>query len=102
RAGFTGTPSDAALIDGQYSIIGVLPPRTSLLYRSADVWIPLTLNTDRLARRTAGLIVFARLRPFVSLATATSDVAAVAHRLADTFPERHRGVTPRRANLRPP
>ncbi|HEV2984890.1 MAG TPA: FtsX-like permease family protein [Vicinamibacterales bacterium] len=93
RAGFTGTPSDAAQIDGQYSIIGVLPPRTTLLYRSADVWIPLTLNTDRLARPTAGLIVFARLRPFVSLATATSDVAAVARRLADTFPERNRGVT---------
>jgi len=92
RAGFTGRSAPAADIDGDYVVVGVLPPRTNLPYRSADVWIPLPQRIED-ASSTRGLIVFGRLKPNVSLAAATDDVVAIAGRLAEQFPEQNRGLT---------
>lgn len=92
RAGFTGSRAPAADVDGEYVVVGVLPPRTGLLYRSADVWLPLSQGIETTSR-TRGLIVFGRLKPNVSLPAATSDVRAIASRLAEEFPEENRVLT---------
>lgn len=93
RAGFTGAGADAGRTDSTYSIVGVLPPGARLPYRDAEIWLPLTLDASELARPIGGLVVFARLRPAVSLRAAQADAAAVARRLAVELPERNRNVT---------
>jgi predicted permease len=78
--------------DGQYTIIGVLPPRAQLPYREADVWLPLAIENERHAR-VGGLLVFGQLRPSVSLEQANVDISAITARIAERFPEETRGET---------
>lgn len=76
-------------LDGvAHTVIGVLPPKVKFPYQ-CEIWVPLGLDvTDRAARR---LIVFGRLRPGVSVATATRELEALAARLEKERPDTNAG-----------
>jgi predicted permease len=75
------------VVDGTPNVIvGIMPPRYSLLFQGGDAWIPMDLSADQLARTNSRAIVtFGRLRAGISqeqglseLKTSQSDVAAEA------------------------
>jgi predicted permease len=72
-------------------VVGVMPPRFGFPV-GGDLWIAerLDLGSNRGEGRV--LDVIARLKPGVSVRMARADLAAVARRLADLYPENH-GVT---------
>jgi putative ABC transport system permease protein len=70
------------------SIIGVMPASFSLSENSEELWAPLALTEEERADYRKGfLAMFARLKPGVTLAQATSDVAAAAKRLTERVPQ---------------
>jgi putative ABC transport system permease protein len=83
-------------IDGRaHTIIGVAPP--DRLNTTDHVLLPaVPFTEDR--RGYADLNVFARLKPGVSIAQASSEMSAIAQQLARDYPDHHRGwdvtVTP--------
>jgi putative ABC transport system permease protein len=86
----TGTGADAV-----ETIVGVMAPDFQPNFggtTSRDFWWP---HLDNLAaeRRSDFLRVFARLKPGVSLAQARSEMAIVAARLADQYPDANRAWT---------
>jgi putative ABC transport system permease protein len=86
----TGTGADAV-----ETIVGVMAPDFQPNFGGAtsrDFWWP---HLDNLAaeRRSDFLRVFARLKPGVSLAQARSEMAIVAARLADQYPDANRAWT---------
>ncbi|MDQ3995983.1 MAG: ABC transporter permease [Gemmatimonadota bacterium] len=89
---FAGDPNVVGrvmnLSGNPYVVVGVAPP-TMRVPSSADLWIPFAVNpTNRPpARRSEFLGVIGRLKAGVSVARARADVAAVARRLAQAYPE---------------
>jgi putative ABC transport system permease protein len=101
RAGFTADPDGAArFIDGPRLVVGVLPDGLSLPYRAADVWLPLPPQAETDASASAGLLVFARLAPGVTLPAASAETATIARGLLAQFPERDPHVESRLVTLR--
>ncbi len=72
-----------------YRIVGVLPPRFTIFGTNADleVWVPLAFTHAQLDRRNHGLIVFARLKPGVSLPQARADMDTINASLKKQYPE---------------
>ena len=87
----------AITLDNQsYSIIGVMPPRFEILQQAADVLLPFepwarTLPEDRSWH--PGILPIARLKPGVSLEQARSEIAVIARRLEQKYPETNNKVT---------
>ena len=83
------------LNEKDYTIIGVMPeafafPHASFTFaESADVWLPLVLNAERVAQRGGpyAFNVIARLKPSVTLAQAQAEMSA----LAQKFEREYRG-----------
>jgi putative ABC transport system permease protein len=97
---FSSSPSvlsQAITLDNQsYSIIGVMPPRFEILQQAADVFLPFepwarTLPDDRSWH--PGILPIARLKPDVSLEQARSELAVIAKRLEQKYPETNNNVT---------
>jgi len=66
----------------QYTIVGVMPPELSALYRTVQIWSPLVFSeTDRLARDNHKFLVIGRLKSGVTLAQARDNMNAIAQRL---------------------
>jgi putative ABC transport system permease protein len=79
-----------------YSIIGVMPPRFEILQQEADVILPFepwarTLPDDRAWH--PGIFPIARLKPDASLEQARSEIAVIAKRLEQKYPETNNNVT---------
>jgi putative ABC transport system permease protein len=79
-----------------YSIIGVMPPRFEILQQAADVFLPFepwarTLPDDRSWH--PGILPIARLKPGVSLEQARSEIAVIAQRLEQKYPETNTNVS---------
>jgi putative ABC transport system permease protein len=66
-----------------HTVVGVMPPRFQFPER-AQLWIPQTPIEYTSARAARNLVVFARLKPGVSVAEASRDIASVADGLAAT------------------
>jgi len=97
---FSSSPSvlsQTITLDNQnYSIIGVMPPRFEILQQVADVMLPFepwarTLPDDRSWH--PGILPIARLKPGVSLEQARSEIAVIAKRLEEQYPETNTNVT---------
>jgi len=97
---FSSSPSVLSrtiTLDNQnYSIIGVMPPRFEILQQVADVMLPFepwarTLPDDRSWH--PGILPIARLKPGVSLEQARSEIAVIAKRLEEQYPETNTNVT---------
>jgi predicted permease len=91
---FSSSPSVAGqniLLDNRtYSIIGVMPTNFEILEQSADVIVPFgpwaqTLPDDR--NWHPGILPIARLKPGVSVEQARSEIAVIAKRLTEQYPE---------------
>src|SRR5579864_5571156 len=84
-------------LDNQnYSVIGVMPPRTEILQQSPDVYLPFepwarTLPDDRSWH--PGILPIARLKPDVSIEQARSEIAVIAKRLEQKYPDTNNNVT---------
>ncbi|HEV2183182.1 MAG TPA: ABC transporter permease, partial [Candidatus Acidoferrales bacterium] len=70
--------------DNPYTVIGVLPADFNLLglSRRFEVWAPLALSSSDIRRDNPSLIVFARLKPDVTIARANLDMDDISHRLS--------------------
>ena len=81
----------------QYTVIGVMPPGFQGLTDTAELWVPFALwappNTMA-ARGQRGVPAIARLKPGVTLASARTEMDAIARRLEQAYPETNeqRGV----------
>ncbi len=87
-------------LDGRaYSVIGILAPAFHFLY-ARDVYIPIGLDADQQPGRGVRSVarVLARLKPNVSMETASAELKTIAHRLEGAYPEYDSGVT---ATIRP-
>ncbi|HEV2222485.1 MAG TPA: ABC transporter permease, partial [Candidatus Acidoferrales bacterium] len=80
--------------DNPYTIIGVLPADFNLLglSRQFEVWAPLALSPSDIRRDNPSLIVFARLKPDVTIARANLDMDDISHRLSMEYPATNQGV----------
>jgi putative ABC transport system permease protein len=75
-------------LDGEpYDVIGVMP--ASFEHRRADVFVPLQRKLDPATRGSHFLVTYARLKPGVTIARATSDMRALGQRLAREFGNNH-------------
>jgi putative ABC transport system permease protein len=78
-------------LDGQsHTVIGVMPPRTSIEFLDPQVWRPLTFDSlpprgSRTLRQSV-----ARLKPDVTLDQAQAELQVIAKRLAAEYPESNR------------
>jgi putative ABC transport system permease protein len=92
-----GVLSQTITLDNQsYSIIGVMPPQFEILQQAADVFLPFepwarALPDDRAWH--PGILPIARLKPDVSLEQARSEIAVIAKRLEQQYPETNNNVT---------
>jgi putative ABC transport system permease protein len=78
-------------------VIGVMPPGRRFP-EETDLWVPLVPDAAREKRDNRELILFGRLGDGVELATARSEVEAIAGRLAAQYPETNKDFT---ADVRP-
>ncbi|MFL5386192.1 MAG: ABC transporter permease [Longimicrobiaceae bacterium] len=76
----------------QAEVIGVMPPRFAFPV-SEKLWVPLRRPLE--AKRGDGndVFVFGRLKPGVTLDRANVEMAAIAKRLATSYPESNRDIT---------
>ncbi|MGA2539333.1 MAG: ABC transporter permease [Terracidiphilus sp.] len=73
-----------------YSIVGVMPAKFEILEQTADVLVPLepwarTLPDDR--NWHPGILPIARLKPGVTVEQARSEIAVIAKRLTEQYPD---------------
>lgn len=89
--------ADRSLIDSEvlldgvaHTIVGILPPRFQLGEEPTDLWRPLGLTGDE-NRGSHFLAPVGRLRPGATLEQANAEVATIADRLAQAYPETNQG-----------
>src|SRR5450756_2240211 len=70
-----------------YEVIGVMP--FGFTHRRASMFVPLQRKLDPATRGNHFLVTYARLKPFVSLERATSEMRALGHTLAREFGNNH-------------
>jgi len=73
-----------------HTILGVMPPGFSFPYKDIDAWLP--LGSIPAPPRTAHtLAAVARLKPGVTLEQARAEMAAIAARLEQAYPDANKG-----------
>src|SRR6266849_3691495 len=93
--------SDASLIGRtirlnreNYTVIGVMPASFRLLGFTPQLWTPFVLTAadqTAAARKDRSLYLFARLKQRVTLEEARAEMATLARRAGETFPETEKG-----------
>ena len=80
--------------DKPYTVVGILPAGFNLLgiSRRYDLWMPLAFPPSEIRRDNPSLIVFARLKPGVSIARANADMQTISHRLSQAYPATNQGT----------
>ncbi|HEX8184442.1 MAG TPA: ABC transporter permease, partial [Blastocatellia bacterium] len=75
-----------------YTVIGVMPADFRYPRGAAELWSPMALSiADSKDRKDYGLLVTARIKPGYSIESASADIAAVARRLQEQFPDSNAG-----------
>lgn len=75
-----------------HTVIGVMPPRFAFP-ENQRLWVTLAPYAEKAARDVRSVQLFARMKPGATLALAGADVAAIASRLATTYPGQNRDWT---------
>jgi putative ABC transport system permease protein len=81
--------------DRPLTVIGILPRDFNLFgtTRAYDIWMPFDFERGQLRRDDYSLIVFARLKPRISLEQAQTEMSKIATNLEQQYPEnQNRGV----------
>jgi predicted permease len=90
-------------IDGErYTVIGVMPAKFRLNIFDAALWTPLIFTPEQLSpagRADRSLNVVARLKPGISPEQAQTEMATIAHRLEETYPETNKNRSARVMSL---
>ncbi len=87
-------------LDGEsYTVVGVAPPRFDIPGHR-DLWLPLAVDPAKADRANHTFSVLGRLRPGVSLASATTEMVGIAGRLARLFPATNEGWSVRLIGLK--
>jgi len=96
-----GTVGRTLMLDGApYTVIGIMPPGFSFPVHT-DVWVPSSAWADQWPDRNIRVdSAIGRLRRGISLAGARTDLARVAARLEEKYPETNAGVTSSVTTLR--
>jgi predicted permease len=94
---FGGDPAvlgrDILLNGEKRRVVGVLPKDFQFLESYVGLWVPAALDAEELANHGAHyLTVVARTRPGVTRQEADADLAAVARRISNDFPDGARGL----------
>jgi Acidobacterial duplicated orphan permease len=74
-----------------FTIIGVLPEDFQFVRENVSVWTPLALDETDTSQRGHTLMVFARLKPGVTIPQAQSSMSALATQLEKEFPATNAG-----------
>jgi putative ABC transport system permease protein len=74
------------------TIIGVMPPRKRFP-EDIDLWTPLIPNAQMEQRGNRTVTLFGRLAPGINMATAKTEMNAIAGRLAKQYPATNAGLT---------
>jgi putative ABC transport system permease protein len=92
--GATGALGRTLALDGRsYTVIGVLPADIEFgLLRRVDVWLPLTLHGAAASRDSRSLVVTGRVTSEAAVQQATSELDAIAARLARDYPATNEGI----------
>lgn len=70
----------------QYTVIGVMPPELSSLYRTVQLWSPLVFpEADRVNRNEHKYLVIGRIKSGVTLAQAREQMTGIATRLEQQY-----------------
>jgi putative ABC transport system permease protein len=89
-----GVVGRAVRVNGRSAtIVGVMPEGFRFPVNQ-DLWMPLVPSEALRDRSNRGLMLFGRLRPKVSIASAQADLAVVGHRLAADFPQTNHDLVP--------
>ncbi|HNQ22630.1 MAG TPA: ABC transporter permease [Phycisphaerae bacterium] len=89
--GVVGTT--VTLDDVPYTILGVLPAGLERAWGRFDVWTPFAIYDSGGDRGYGAYQIFGRLKPGVSVAEAQTELAGIAARLAESYPETNKGKT---------
>jgi predicted permease len=71
----------------EFTVVGVLAPHIAFDKKPSWLATPLVLDTSRLDRGYRSLVVFARLRPSITLEQAQSEMDVIAQNLARQYPD---------------
>lgn len=77
-----------------YTVVGVMPASFHLMGFTQRLWIPLAVTAadqSEAARKNRVLYLYARLKPGVALEQARAEVATLAHRAGEDFPQIDKG-----------
>jgi putative ABC transport system permease protein len=84
---------DIELNDAKYTVIGVMPAGFAFPDNDAELWMPAQFTSEQLAEHDSHYLrVVARLKPGISVAKANADLAAIALRLAQQYPDSNTSV----------
>jgi putative ABC transport system permease protein len=99
--GADGVVGSTVRIDGEpYTVVGIMPPEASVVGRS-DVWMPWVFSArERTERRFHQVGVFARLRPGMTAARASAEMASIYEGLAAAHPDTTRDWSARAEPMR--
>jgi putative ABC transport system permease protein len=75
-----------------HTVIGVMPPKF-MFPETQRLWVPISAYIPEYTRSARALEVFARMKPGVGLDQASSDLRAIAERLAASYPKDNEGWT---------
>ncbi|HKW90085.1 MAG TPA: ABC transporter permease [Candidatus Acidoferrales bacterium] len=80
--------------ENPFTVVGVLPAGFNLFGRSTryDLWMPLSFSPEVIRRDNPSLIVFARMKPGITIAQASADMNTITSRLASEYPKTNQGV----------
>jgi predicted permease len=102
--GNAGAIGSSITFEGKrYTVVGVMPAHFELGGEQADVYTPLSQDTERFMtnRNVHAAIVIARLRPGATLAQARDELALIGTHLAQEYASTNAGRTFLAARLRP-
>jgi len=74
-----------------YNVIGILPAGTGFDRGWPDIWTPLAFQPQDMTRNFHWMMVWARLKPGVSLAAAQQQMAGIGARIAHDYPASNKG-----------
>ncbi len=78
-----------------FTVVGILPPDFNLFggSRAFDLWMPFVLQRDQLRRGDPSIMVYARVRPGVTLSQAQAETTSIARQLEQEYPATNTGLS---------
>jgi putative ABC transport system permease protein len=84
-----------------FVVVGVLPPDFHFFQPDLDIWMPLPVDASLHDRRSHSVMVFAWLKPGVTLPQAQAEMEGMARELAAAYPDTNEGWTAKLARIYP-